>query len=79
MAKLGANFEELNEEHWKLSFEKEAKVSYTFQSIPTYDDHRMAMAIAPLCLVFRPDNYRRAKRGEQILSEILGGFGENRL
>jgi hypothetical protein len=26
MAKLGANFEELNEEHWKLSFEKEAKV-----------------------------------------------------
>jgi 3-phosphoshikimate 1-carboxyvinyltransferase len=53
MAKLGANFEELNEEHWKLSFEKEAKV-VTLPVIPTYDDHRMAMAIAPLCLVFGP-------------------------
>jgi 3-phosphoshikimate 1-carboxyvinyltransferase len=53
MAKLGANFEELDNAHWKLSFEENAKIE-TQPVIPTYEDHRMAMAIAPLCLVFGP-------------------------
>ena len=53
MAKFGVIFEELDEDNWKLSFNKDFK-SKDAPIIPTYEDHRMAMAIAPLCLKFGP-------------------------
>ncbi len=53
MAKFGVNFEELDEANWKLSFDKDFQMKEV-SVIPTYEDHRMAMAIAPLCLKFGP-------------------------
>lgn len=51
MAKFGVIFEELDENHWKLSFDQSFERT-PISNIPTYEDHRMAMAIAPLCLKF---------------------------
>ena len=51
MAKFGVRFEALSKAFWKLTFEENFKPLFE-PRIATYEDHRMAMAIAPLCLKF---------------------------
>ncbi len=48
LSKFDVHFTEINKENWELSSEKFNKDIQP--TIETYDDHRMAMAFAPLCL-----------------------------
>lgn len=53
LAKFGAAFRETGEDAWELDCSG-VRVPTERPVIRTYEDHRMAMAIAPLCLVFGP-------------------------
>lgn len=51
LAKIGAKLEEHANGKWVLTSPEKLKVSELI-SFDTYDDHRMAMALAPLCMKF---------------------------
>ncbi|MEO9852678.1 MAG: 3-phosphoshikimate 1-carboxyvinyltransferase [Reichenbachiella sp.] len=51
LSKIGATLEEHENGRWILTSPKSLEVSETI-TFDTYDDHRMAMALAPLCMKF---------------------------
>lgn len=53
LAKFKASFTEFDQENWVLNTDQVSKPEHR-PIIETYEDHRMAMAIAPLCLPFGP-------------------------
>ena len=53
LARFGALFKEDGDDEWSLDCSAVTQPGHR-PIVETYEDHRMAMALAPLCMVFGP-------------------------